>query len=48
MQRIISSDILNEISDDIKPFALGDPYQLNVVGQVCQRGCPVHEYIHCD
>ena len=38
--------MLMEISDDIKPIVCSDPYKLNVVGQVCQRGCPVHEYFH--
>ena len=45
-KNIIVLDILMEISDDIKPIVCSDPYKLNVVGQVCQRGCPVHEYFH--
>ena len=39
-------DMLIEISEDIKPIVVSDPYNLNVVGQVCQRGCPVHEYFY--
>ena len=41
---IMSLDMLIELSDDIKPITVSDLYNLNVVGQVCQRGCPVHEY----
>ena len=40
--------MLMEISDDIKPITVSDLYNVNVVGQVCQRGCPVHEYFHSD